>query len=68
MAIISGNWKLLQEAKKEGKVRLFDIAKDPYEQNDLSKELPDQTSRLRKELDELEASCQRSRDGSDYRY
>ena len=67
-AIISGNWKLLQEAKKKGNVRLFDIAKDPYEEHDLSKEHPDQTKRLRKELDELEASCQRSRDGADYRY
>ncbi|MFK7818838.1 MAG: sulfatase-like hydrolase/transferase [Planctomycetaceae bacterium] len=67
-AIISGDWKLLKEANKKGSVRLFDIAKDPHEEHDLSKELPDQTKRLRKELDDLEASCQRSRDRADYRY
>lgn len=67
-AIICGDWKLLQEAKKSGNVRLFNIAEDPYEQRDLSKKLPDQTKRLRIELEELEVSCQRSRDGADYRY
>lgn len=67
-AIISGDWKLLQEAKKDGRVRLYHLARDPYEQNDLSSEMPDQTVRLRKQLAEIEASCQQSRDGADYRY
>lgn len=67
-AIIAGDWKLLQEARKDGNVRLFDLAKDPYEEHDLSTKLPDQTERLRKQLEELEASCQQSRDGADYRY
>lgn len=67
-AIISGDWKLLREAKKEGRVRLYDLSKDPYEQNDLSATMPDQTAVLRKQLEQLDASCQRSRDGADYRY
>ncbi|TWT81562.1 Arylsulfatase precursor [Planctomycetes bacterium CA13] len=67
-AIISGDWKLLQEAKKDGRMRLFDLAKDPFEKIDLSKTLPDQVEILREQLAELEASCQRSRDGADYRY
>ena len=67
-AIISGDWKLLQEAKKNGKIRLFDLSKDPYEKEDLAKEQPDRASELHQKLMELEASCQRSRDGADYRY
>ncbi len=67
-AIISGDWKLLQEAKKKGRWRLYDLAKDPHEQNDLAAEMPEQTDRLRKQLEELETSCQLSRDGADYRY
>lgn len=67
-AIIEGDWKLLQEAKKNGRVRLYDLAKDPFEKDDLATELSDQTQQLRKRLAEIEASCQRSRDGADYRY
>lgn len=67
-AIIAGDWKLLQEAKKDGRLRLYDLSKDPFEKHDLSSELPDQVERLRKQLEDLDASCQRSRDGADYRY
>lgn len=67
-AIISGNWKLLQEAKKGGKIRLFDLSKDPYEKNDLAATSPERLSVLSQKLAEIEASCQRSRDGADYRY
>lgn len=67
-ALISGDWKLMQEAKKNGKVHLFDLKKDPYEQVDLVETMPDQANRLLERLKELEASCQRSRDGADYRY
>ncbi|MBB3204810.1 arylsulfatase A-like enzyme [Rhodopirellula rubra] len=67
-AIISGDWKLLQEAKKGGKTRLYDLSKDPYEENDLSAASPERLSVLSQKLAEIEASCQRSRDGADYRY
>ncbi len=67
-AIISGDWKLLREAKKGGRVRLYNLTEDPFEKIDLASELPDQTKRLLKRLADLDASCQRSRDGADYRY
>ena len=67
-AIISGDWKLLKEAKKNGRVRLFDIASDPYEKKDVSVDQPELTKKLRQQLGKLEASCQRSRDGAYYRY
>ncbi|TWU34277.1 sulfatase-like hydrolase/transferase [Novipirellula artificiosorum] len=67
-AIISGDWKLLQEAKQDGRVRLFDLSSDPFEQHDLCTELPDRAKELSEKLAELEASCDRSRDGADYRY
>ena len=67
-SIISGNWKLMQQAKKNPKTYLFDLSKDPYEKHDLSKEFPERASSLSKRLSEIEASCQRSRDGADYRY
>ena len=68
MAIISGDWKLLHEAKKNGKVRLYNLTEDPYEENDLASAEPDVLKRLGKELKKIDASCQRSRDGADYRY
>jgi arylsulfatase A-like enzyme len=66
--IIAGDWKLLREAKKDGRLRLYNLAKDPYEKNDLATDRPEQVKTLNKKLMELEASCQRSRDGADYRY
>jgi len=45
-ALISGDYKILKEAKKDGRTRLYNLATDPYEKNDLSKEHP----KLLKEL------------------
>lgn len=67
-AIISGDWKLLQEAKERGALRLYNIANDPFEKNDLSAEHPNEAKKLLEKLTVIEASCQRSRDGADYRY
>ncbi len=67
-AIIAGDWKLLREAKPDGRARLYDLAKDPYEQQDLAIEKPDQLRQMSKRLQEIDAECQRSRDGADYRY
>ncbi|WP_231603803.1 sulfatase-like hydrolase/transferase [Neorhodopirellula pilleata] len=67
-AIIAGDWKLLREAKPDGRVRLYDLATDPYEQHDLAIEKPDQLRQMSKRLQEIDAECQRSRDGADYRY
>lgn len=68
-SIISGDWKLMQEAaKKDAKRYLFDLSKDPYEQHDVSAKFPERVESLNQKLMEIEASCQRSRDGADYRY
>ena len=69
VAIISGDWKLFREAKKGGgATRLYNLKQDPYEENDLYPENKQQVTKLKEKLEELDASCQRSRDGADYRY
>lgn len=67
-AIIAGDFKLLREAKRNGRLRLYDLANDPYEENDLVAEMPEMAGQLGKQLEALETSCQLSRDGADYRY
>ncbi|MGB7346253.1 MAG: sulfatase-like hydrolase/transferase, partial [Pirellulaceae bacterium] len=65
-SIISGHYKLLQEAKQDGRLRLYDLASDPYEKNDLAESMPDLMKTLTQKLDAIDASCQLSRDGADY--
>ena len=68
-SIINGDYKLLREAKKKGsRVRLYNLAVDPYEKNDLAEEMPDKLNELKAKLEEIDKSCQLSRDGADYRY
>ncbi|HRX82260.1 MAG TPA: sulfatase-like hydrolase/transferase, partial [Pirellulaceae bacterium] len=67
-AIISGDWKLLQDAKRDSRLQLYDLKEDPYEQNDLLQQMPQRAESLALRLQELEADCQRSRDGADYPY
>ncbi len=67
-AIIDGDWKLMREAKGEKRMRLYDIGNDPHEKQDLASAQPETFQRLSKALQELESSCQQSRDGADYRY
>ncbi|WP_197170807.1 hypothetical protein [Novipirellula aureliae] len=50
---------------------LYHLKSDPYEQNDLAKEMPELFQSLSKRLEAIEAieaSCQESRDGADYVY
>ena len=68
MAIIRGDYKLLQEAKPEPRLRLYDLSKDPGEKHDLAAEMPEKAQKLKRAMLELDKSCQRSRDGADYRY
>lgn len=68
LSIISGNYKLLREAKKGGAMRLYDLSSDPYEQTDLSTAMPERFQTMSKKLAELDANCQLSRDGADYSY
>lgn len=67
-AIISGDWKLLREAKRGGAVRLYNLKQDPFEQADLFRDEPQQVQQLQQKLLEFDSSCQLSRDGADYRY
>ena len=67
-AIISGDWKLFREAKPAGKVRMYNLANDPYEANDLAKTQPERLQQLRERMKAIDHECQLSRDGSDYRY
>ena len=68
-SIISGDFKLLKEAKKGGgRVRLYNLKDDPYEKNDLAKKMPEEVEKLTERLKKIEKSCQLSRDGADYRY
>lgn len=67
-AIISGNWKLLREAKPEGRTRLYNLAKDPHEEHDLAGTQPDQVRLLLGRMQSIDRECQLSRDGADYQY
>ena len=67
-AIITGDMKLLREAKPNGRTRLYDLSKDPYEENDLSEELPEIANSMERQMQDLDSSCQLSRDGADYKY
>ena len=67
-ALIHGDWKLVQEAKKNPRVRLYNIAADPYERKDLAREQPDLLAELKKRMSDIDKNCQLSRDGADYRY
>lgn len=67
-AIISGRYKLLQEAKPDGRNRLYDLRADPHEKHDIASEQKDLLKSLAAKLQAMEASCQLSRDGADYSY
>lgn len=68
MALIRGDYKILREAKKDGRIRLYNLAKDPHEKNDIAKAAPERLKELTQALEETDKSCQLSRDGADYRY
>lgn len=67
-AILLGDWKLLREAKPEGRVRLHDLANDPFEQRDLADEKPERVQQLMNRRRRIGSNCQLRRDGADYRY
>lgn len=67
-ALIRGDWKLVREAKANPKMLLYDLSKDPYEQNDLSKQRPELLVEMKKAMSAVDESCRLSRDGADYKY
>jgi len=54
-AIRKGNYKLINWYE-EGRIELYDIAKDPYESNNISEENPKITEQLLKELNEWKSN------------
>ncbi|MGJ8643191.1 MAG: sulfatase-like hydrolase/transferase [Luteolibacter sp.] len=69
MSVISGNFKLVYGADKGGKPpKLFDLAEDPGEKNDLIDKMPEKAAELKGKLKEIDESCRLSRDGADYAY
>jgi len=67
-SIIHGDFKLMKEAKANGRVRLYDISNDPYEKKDLADKMPEKVKELAEKLKAIDKSCQLSRDGADYKF
>lgn len=67
-ALISGDWKLIHNAGKEDRLRLYNLGADPYETTDLAAQEPARVQQLLAAMSEIEESCRLSRDGADYRY
>ena len=66
-ALIDGNIKLLQIGRGKGATwSLFDLEKDPGEENDISKEQPEKFEALKAKAEELSASVLASSEGKDY--
>ena len=68
MALIRGDWKVIQEATEGGSMRLFNLADDPFEKTDLKREKPELFKKLMQALHDIDEDCALSRDGADYRY
>ena len=67
--LISGDYKLVTTAAKGGgETFLYDLKNDPGETTDLSKKMPERFDVMLSKRDEIETSCQLSRDGADYKY
>jgi arylsulfatase A-like enzyme len=67
-AWISGNLKLHRIADDTGNVEylLFDLGKDPQEQNNLIESLPEEAQAMKDELRTWQEAVQRSMEGEDY--
>ncbi|HKI90225.1 MAG TPA: sulfatase/phosphatase domain-containing protein, partial [Draconibacterium sp.] len=63
---LTGNrYKLVQMGNK---LELYDLNTDPFETNDISSEMPEKVSEMKKELTDFVASCDSSINGADYKY
>ena len=68
LAVIDGDYKLLKEAKPNGRVRMYDLNQDPYEKHDLASEQVEKFAELQQLMIGIDENCASSRDGADYRY
>ncbi len=67
-ALIDGDYKVLREPNKKARVRLYNIAEDPFEEKDLAETHPEILKEMLAKIDAIEESCQLSHEGNDYRY
>ena len=67
-ALIDNQYKLLKRAQKDGQFELYDLQNDPSESHNLIEEQPALFAKMKAQMAEREASCQRSRDGADYTF
>jgi hypothetical protein len=65
-AVQTGEYKLLTLDSGES-WQLYDLASDPYEQNDLSVSHPDLVATMSAELNRWSESCRQSSQGMDYK-
>ena len=67
-ALIGDRFKFLSylDEERAGDDMLFDLAADPGERHNLLEELPELAASMRRELQEWDASCERSDQGADY--
>jgi arylsulfatase A-like enzyme len=67
LAVIDNNYKLLTNLSKDGREdMLFDLAKDPYEKNNIIADHPKIAIRLRSWIMQWTDSCRKSHSGEDY--
>jgi arylsulfatase A-like enzyme len=65
-ALIDNNYKIVQPNINKDKYELYDLEKDPAESKDLFSEKPEVAARLKKALDDFNASLLQSDTGADY--
>lgn len=65
-ALIDNNYKIVQPNINKDKYKLYDLEKDPTESKDLFSEKPEVAARLKKALDDFNASLVQSDTGADY--
>ncbi|HOX90064.1 MAG TPA: hypothetical protein P5024_11205, partial [Burkholderiaceae bacterium] len=58
--IRQGDWKLIWRAPLPEGIELYDLAKDPYEKNNVAAQHPEVVARLRQRANELAATQQKS--------
>lgn len=66
-ALLSGSYKICIP-EKETEMMLFDLANDPSETKDISKEQPERFEQMKSELQKVKQSWRQSREGNDYTY